>query len=172
MNGTAIPLLYVSASQINAEIPGPLYGTDSAEVQVVYNTVVLPDFRVEMDASIFGIFENPTDQVAAINQDGTVNSSSNPAKAGTIVSIWGTGFGNAAMTVTATVTKVANNWCTECQISTGNSSKPCIRRHGARADRWTHADQLHGPARIEHQPKPVVFSSSAWAVSGLVWVSQ
>jgi len=34
-----------------------------------------------------------TNQAAAINQDGTVNSASNPAKRGTVVSVYGTGGG-------------------------------------------------------------------------------
>ena len=137
--------------------PGLFMAPDSGAVQVIYNSAMLPDFHVELDPSIFGIFSNPDGSWAAVNQDGTINSSSNPAKAGTIVSIWGTGFGNAAGTVNGTVTKVANNWCPYCQISTGNGTgNRAVRRRGARADRWDYADQLHGPAAIQRQPKSVV----------------
>jgi uncharacterized protein (TIGR03437 family) len=38
------------------------------------------------------IFKLPNSQfAAALNEDGTVNSASNPAKAGSLVSVWGTG---------------------------------------------------------------------------------
>jgi uncharacterized protein (TIGR03437 family) len=116
LNGAPIPLLYVSGYQINAEIPSPFFDTD-AVLQVVDGSSTLPAFRVSVDSSIFGIFANPDGSWAAINQDGSVNSSSNPAKAGTIVSVWGTGFGNVAVTVDGAVTTVANNWCPECSMS-------------------------------------------------------
>jgi uncharacterized protein (TIGR03437 family) len=106
--------------RINAEILAPFYGPDSSVVQVIYNSAMLPDFRGQVDPSIFGIFLNPDGSAAAINQDGTLNSSSNPAKAGTIVSVWGTGFGNAAGTVNGAVTTVANKWCPSCQIEIGS----------------------------------------------------
>ena len=70
-----------------------------------------------MDPSIFGIFLNPDGSAAAINQDGTLNSATNPAKGGTIVSVWGTGFGNAAVNVDGAVTTFANNWCSQCFVS-------------------------------------------------------
>jgi uncharacterized protein (TIGR03437 family) len=172
MNGTAIPLLYVSALQINAEIPGPLYGTDSAEVQVVYNTSMLPDFRVELDASIFGIFENPDGSVAAINQDGTVNSPSNPAKAGTIVSIWGTGFGNAAITVDGAVTTRANNWCTECYISIASNSIQPVAYAGTAPGLIDGLMQINFMVQLESSITPSqLFFEFGLGRSGLVWVS-
>ncbi len=122
LNGIPIPLLYVSGYQINAEIPSPFFDTD-AVLQVVNRSSTLPDFRVSVDSSIFGIFANPDGSLAAINQDGSVNSSSNPAKAETIVSVWGTGFGNAAVTVDGAVTTAVNNWCPECSMSLDGQSE-------------------------------------------------
>jgi uncharacterized protein (TIGR03437 family) len=121
VNGVAIPLLYVSASQINAEIPAPFGGveSDSAVVQVINGSEMLPDFRVSVDPSIFGVFLNPDRSIAAINQDGTLNSASNPAKAGTIVSMWATGFSASVAPMVGAVATAANNWCSYCQISVG-----------------------------------------------------
>jgi uncharacterized protein (TIGR03437 family) len=123
VNGAAIPLLYVSASQINAEIPAPLSDMNSGQVQVINNLAALPDFRVWVDASDFGIFLNSDGSAAAINQDGTLNSSSNPAKAGSIVSVWATGFDTFSLTVDGAVATVANNWCGSCNISAGGVSE-------------------------------------------------
>ncbi len=114
LNGTAVPLLYVSGSQINAEIPAPLNDMTSGVMRVINNSAKLPDFRVWVAASDFGIF------LGAINQDGSLNSPSNPAKVGSIVSIWATGFGNAAGPVDGAVARVANNFCGSCQISIGD----------------------------------------------------
>ncbi len=81
MNGTSIPLLYVSDSQINAV--APLYLSGPAEVRVG----VAATFTAAVVAAAPEIFQ------VAINQDGTVNSETHPAKAGSIVSIWATGTG-------------------------------------------------------------------------------
>jgi len=116
VNGAAIPLLYVSAWQINAELPAPLTFSD-AVVQVVNGSAKLPNFRVSVDSSNFNLFLNSDGSVAAVNQDGTVNSPTNPAKAGTIVTIWGTGFGNAAGSLDGAVSSAPNNWCGDCQVT-------------------------------------------------------
>lgn len=123
VNGTAIPLLYVSDSQINAELPAPLSSAAGAEVQVGGRLGTLPDFPVAVDPMIPGIFQNPDGSAKAINQDGTLNSSSNPAKAGTIVSIWATGFGNDAGPSHGAVTVGASNWCPYCQINIGGTNE-------------------------------------------------
>jgi uncharacterized protein (TIGR03437 family) len=47
-----------------------------------------------VDAAIPAVFQaDGTNAAAAINQDGTINSESNPAKPGSFVSIWATGVG-------------------------------------------------------------------------------
>jgi uncharacterized protein (TIGR03437 family) len=120
VDNTVLPLLYVSASQINAEIPAPLSlnATDSAVIEVRYGSSAPPQFHVSVDATIWGIFQNPDGSAKAINQDGSVNSASNPAKAGSIVSIWATGFGNDAGPITGAVpTAPFDDWCLYCQIT-------------------------------------------------------
>jgi len=52
---------------------------------------------VPVNGAAPGIFrsqEGVSSQAAAANQDGTVNSPSNPAAPGSYVSVWGTGFGS------------------------------------------------------------------------------
>ncbi len=130
VDGTPIPLLYVSDSQINAEIPSPLNGVENgiAVVQVVYSTTewdpvqqitfmtALPDFRLEVVSSQFAVFRDVSGSMAVINQDGTLNKIANPAKVGSIVSIWATGFGSAGATVNGSVAAAANNYCGSCQL--------------------------------------------------------
>jgi uncharacterized protein (TIGR03437 family) len=121
VNGTPVPLLYVSASQINAEIPSPIHDLENeiAVLQVVNNSVALPDFRVAVAASEFGVFHKPRSQsLAAVNQDGTLNSIENPAKAGSYVSIFATGFGSAAgVVLDGSVATSADNYCADCQVT-------------------------------------------------------
>ena len=117
-NGTPIPLLYVSASQINAEIPSPLNGSSNgiASIQVVYDSAALPDFRLAVVNSDFAPFQKASGSLAVINQDGTVNEIDNPAKAGSIVSIWATGFGVTGPPANGSVAAAANNYCADCQF--------------------------------------------------------
>jgi uncharacterized protein (TIGR03437 family) len=118
INGTAIPLLYVSASQINAEIPSPLNGAENgiAVLKVMNNSMALPAFRVAVVNSEFAVFTKAGGSMAVINQDGTVNKLANPAKPGSIVSIWATGFGSSGPPANGAVAAGANNYCSSCQL--------------------------------------------------------
>ena len=133
MDGVPIPLLYVSASQINAEIPSPIDWLQSgiADMRVLNNGTQLPDFRVAASTSVFAAFTSgaaltlPERGVAlvATNQDGTVNSHTNPAKAGSYVSIWATGFGSVpGVTMEGAVATAASNYCSSCQVTLSGSS--------------------------------------------------
>jgi uncharacterized protein (TIGR03437 family) len=122
----AIPLLYVSASQINAEIPsgGDRLGTfenGTAQVQVIYNSTPLPIFRLALVGSQFAVFQSDG-SMAVVNQDGTLNKKANPAKPGSVVSIWATGFGTAGPAVDGAVATATNNYCSECQIALFNGT--------------------------------------------------
>ena len=94
VNGVAVPLLYVSDSQINAVAPQSATPGSSMTVQIVSNSVTSPSFPATVVAAEPEVFQNPVGTAAAINQDGTLNSLANPAKAGSIVSIWATGTGS------------------------------------------------------------------------------
>jgi hypothetical protein len=90
--GLAMPLLYVSATQINAVVPREPLGVQPV-LQISANGGDVPGFLdtvLDLDPQIF---QNADGSVAAVNQDGTINSSSNPAAAGSFVSIWATGTG-------------------------------------------------------------------------------
>jgi uncharacterized protein (TIGR03437 family) len=91
-NGAAAPLLYVSDSQINAVVPQAVT-PNSSTVQIVSNGVTSPGFPATVVTAEPEVFQNPDTTAAAVNQDGSVNSAANPAKVGSIVSIWATGAG-------------------------------------------------------------------------------
>jgi uncharacterized protein (TIGR03437 family) len=127
VNGYTIPLLYVSASQIDAEIPSGIPSgaltSGIAVVQVMNNnSVALPDFRVAVVGSDFGVFEKAGGSMAVMNQDGTVNKLANPAKPGSVVSIWATGFGATGPPAYGAVATEANNFCRSCQLVLSNGA--------------------------------------------------
>ena len=97
--GVAAPLLYVSSTQINFQVPSSTpVGSAFQEIQVVRASTgqVLASAPVRIDPVSPGLFTNDSTgagPLAALNQDNTRNSATNPAKAGTIIQLFGTGQG-------------------------------------------------------------------------------
>jgi uncharacterized protein (TIGR03437 family) len=85
-NGVNIPLLYVSANQINAVVPMELSSNAASTFRVINGTQVSPDYPVWIVAS------SPEAFTPVINQDGTVNSQTNPAHGGSYVFFYATGW--------------------------------------------------------------------------------
>jgi uncharacterized protein (TIGR03437 family) len=95
-NGTAAPLLYVSATQINAIVPYEIAGSAQTTMTVTSNGTPssgLTLLVVPSSPAIFTVTQNGSGQAAALNQNGTVNSASNPAARGSVISIYATGVG-------------------------------------------------------------------------------
>jgi uncharacterized protein (TIGR03437 family) len=85
------PLLYKSATQINAIAPFGVAGRERVTVSVRTNGVVTAKAVLGVTFASPEIFKYASGFAAALNEDGTANSKDNPAKVGSIVSIWGTG---------------------------------------------------------------------------------
>jgi uncharacterized protein (TIGR03437 family) len=104
INGANIPLLYVSANQINAVFPMEVTANSAATVRVTNGTAVTANYPVRIVGSA------PQAYPTVINQDGTINSNSNPAPAGSIVTFYVTGFQfTFAPLADGQVATVANN---------------------------------------------------------------
>ena len=83
-DGIAAPLLYVSSTQLNIVVPYEVSG--STIMQVLYQGNPSATTTLGVTASSPGIF-------GIANQDGSVNSSTSPAPAGSVLVIYGTGEG-------------------------------------------------------------------------------
>jgi len=93
-DGHAASMVYTSAGQISAIVPYAIAGQTATNLVVEYNNVKSAGFALRVIDSVPGIFTiGASGQGAIINQDGTVNSTSNPAPAGSVVSIYATGEG-------------------------------------------------------------------------------
>ncbi|GEM_PF-950934 len=88
--GHAAPLLYVSDTQINAVVPVAASWTEHS-VTVVTAAGAPPPFRAMVVDAAPGIFTHSDGSAAALNQDNSINSPANPARPGSIVSVWATG---------------------------------------------------------------------------------
>jgi len=91
-------VLYAGQGQINVTVPTEIAGQASTNVVVVNNNngTETAAFNVSVapaSPAVFQLTEPPKPQAAALNQDGTVNGTSNPAAGGTYIVLFATGFG-------------------------------------------------------------------------------
>lgn len=97
LNGRSVPVSYVSPTQINFLTPNDAPTSGSMEVQVMRASTgqILAAGSIPMGPYAPGLFGNSGNgQLAANNQDGSINSASNPIQRGTIITLYGTGLGN------------------------------------------------------------------------------
>jgi uncharacterized protein (TIGR03437 family) len=92
-------LLYVSDQQVNAVVPYGVDKTTSAQVVVQYLGRVSSPNTVDVAPSAPGIFsetQNGLRNASVLNQDMSINSPTNPAAPGSIISVFCTGEGQTA----------------------------------------------------------------------------
>jgi uncharacterized protein (TIGR03437 family) len=96
-DGKPAPVLYAQSRQINALAPRELSGQTQTTITVNYNEATIGSIAASVQTvglpGIFRLQPGVSSQAAAINEDGTLNGPSNPAPRGSVVSVWGTGFG-------------------------------------------------------------------------------
>ncbi|MEP6714667.1 MAG: hypothetical protein ABJC09_03780 [Terriglobia bacterium] len=97
-NGSPVPLFFAGTEQINFQVPmsAPQSGTADLQVFEVATGRVLGDSLVSMNTVAPGLFTqagNGSGAAAATNEDGTINSQTNPAIAGKVITLYGTGQG-------------------------------------------------------------------------------
>ena len=96
VNGTAAPIIYASATQTAILVPYALAGTSSATIVVTYQSQTTGTFSAPVAPTAPGIFTaNSSGGGAAVayNEDGSLNSATNAASAGSVVTIYATGAG-------------------------------------------------------------------------------
>ena len=93
----AAPVLYAQSRQINAQAPVELAGKTETTISVIYNNNKLGAITTKVDTwgapGLFRLHPGFSLDTAILNQDGTMNSPSNPAPIGSTIAMWGTGFG-------------------------------------------------------------------------------
>ena len=90
------PMLYAGPSQLNLVVPFEVAGKTNSTMQIEYQGQVLWSGSLSVVAAAPAFFTQDasgTGLAAALNQDGSVNSPTNPAASGSIISLFGTGAG-------------------------------------------------------------------------------
>jgi endo-1,4-beta-xylanase len=107
-DGTPAPLVYAVAGQVSAIVPFDVAGKQQTAIQYQYNadgewfagpsvasnTVTMPVAAAV--PAIFALNASGSGPGAILNQDYSVNGASNPAAAGSVIQIFGTGGGAVA----------------------------------------------------------------------------
>src|SRR6185295_18307239 len=109
INGQAAPLLYASASQINAIVPYEVAGQNVATVQVVFagssDTWGIP--VAPATPGIFTVSQSGAHQASVLNQDNSINGPGKPAARNSTIEIFATGI-PVAGAVTGSITPGLN----------------------------------------------------------------
>jgi uncharacterized protein (TIGR03437 family) len=95
-DGVAAPIIAVANGQVNAMVPYGIAGRATTVVQVSYLGVSSAGIAYNVTTTVPGIYtlnQAGTGQGAILNQDLSINNSSNPAAKGTVVAIYMTGEG-------------------------------------------------------------------------------
>jgi uncharacterized protein (TIGR03437 family) len=93
------PVVYTQSRQINVLVPFEVAADGFTAVRVTYNGLGVGSVLAATGLEEPGLFRaepGVSNQALAMNQDGTRNSSTNPAPVGSLVTVWGTGFGQAS----------------------------------------------------------------------------
>jgi uncharacterized protein (TIGR03437 family) len=98
LNGRLMPLYYVSPGQVNAMVP---YETPlgPATLVVSVNGVTSASYAVNISPASPGIITFGDNRAVAVNEDGSLNTASNPAKPGSTLVIYLIGIGPTDLAV-------------------------------------------------------------------------
>jgi uncharacterized protein (TIGR03437 family) len=100
-DGVPAPVIYAISTQVNAIAPQELSGRSQTIMSLVVNGVSLGPYAIPVSPAgpeFFRIDPRTSTQAPALNQDGTVNNAGNPARPGSVVAMFGTGFGVTSTT--------------------------------------------------------------------------
>ncbi len=92
INNVPAPLLYESSGQINVQVPWEV-AAGPATVVVRTRGAKSAPVQITVHAAAPGLFTDAAGNAAALNGDGSVNSSDKPAAAGSVISVFFTGQG-------------------------------------------------------------------------------
>ena len=92
INGIAAPLYFASPGQLNVQVPFEV-SAGSVTVTVTSAGKVVGSAALTIASVAPGLFTIEAGHAAVVNQDGTINSATQPAGAATIIAAYLTGFG-------------------------------------------------------------------------------
>jgi uncharacterized protein (TIGR03437 family) len=107
--GIASPFIALNGSSLLAEVPPEIEGEQSVQIQLFSQGSLLAQIPETVVEAAPALYTDSTGRLIAMNQDGSLNSPSNPAPRGSIVVIFGTGQGVSAQPIAVTIGGYAAN---------------------------------------------------------------
>ena len=104
VDGRPVQLLYNGPDQFNLVTPFELTPNTHVRFEIYRDGILTAGVNKWVQSAHIGLFrigDFSADQLAALNQDGSVNGPDNPAQVGTVIALFGTGFGNLARNLAA-----------------------------------------------------------------------
>ena len=101
-DGETATIFYTASTQINALTPAQ-FASNTTEIGILVNNLKIADWIIPVSVAAPGIFADSSGQAAASNQDGSLNSASNPAARGSVVTLYATGQGAGSGAVSLTI---------------------------------------------------------------------
>jgi uncharacterized protein (TIGR03437 family) len=95
-NGTLAPIVYTGSGATSVQVPFEIAGSTTASVTMTVGSQVAAPFTVQVAPTAPGVFTTDftgMNGAVALNADGTVNSATNPAARGSMITIFATGEG-------------------------------------------------------------------------------
>jgi uncharacterized protein (TIGR03437 family) len=146
VNSILAPILYSSATQINAIAPYEIATQSQVTVQVGYGGATASQ-SVQVQSAAPGAFTlnaSGSGAVVAANQDGTINGPNNPAAKGSYVTIYFTGGGQTSpVGVTGSITGSVLKWLTQSISVTVGKQPATVQFDGAAPTFVDGVDQLN-----------------------------
>lgn len=104
-NGRLAALFFVSQTQINLQVPDSIAGMQATEVRIVNGGVARGTATLAVNDAAPALFtlSEGIGQAAALNEDGSYNSESNPAERGSVIVLFATGEGRSTPALPVTV---------------------------------------------------------------------
>jgi len=98
-------IFYTGTGQLNALVPSDLPTGGYTQVSVTVNGSLVGGALAQVASAAPGIFTvaNSAGQAAAVNEDGSMNSSANPAARGSVIVLYGTGQGQSPDSIGVTI---------------------------------------------------------------------
>jgi uncharacterized protein (TIGR03437 family) len=166
------PLLYVSATQINAVVPA-FTPSPTANVTVTYKGQISTITQATVKGYAPGIFIINTNnqgvgQAAVINQDGSINGPNHPAPKSSVIAIYATGAGLQTPGLRDGQIASAASTVTTPGLSVTIGNQPAVLNYaGAAPGLVAGAEQINVtvPANIASGPEPISFSVGSAANS-------
>jgi uncharacterized protein (TIGR03118 family) len=95
-NGTLAPIVYAGSAATSIQVPYEISGSTTATVTMTVGTQIAKPFTIQVAPTAPAIFTTDftgMNGAVALNADGTVNSASNPAARGSMITLFATGEG-------------------------------------------------------------------------------